>query len=207
MSGESHDDGETICVIPEPPRKAARVSAVRSTLVTSGLGTLRAKNLFERYLAALAPKHRETAMSTVAGVWIPVDFMLAHYAAYDALHLSHEEVRTMGRAIGDRLGESTLQALRRLATGAGVSPWIALPQYGRFWTRAFDGGAVRINKLGPKDATIAVSLVPFASSAYFRGTFCAIHEVGLGLFCTKMYTRVVPKTLVDDGFTIRMSWV
>jgi hypothetical protein len=133
--------------------------------------------------------------------------MQAHYAAYDAMHLSSDEIRAMGRAIGDRLNESTLQALRRLATGAGITPWVALPQYGRFWTRAFEGGAIRITKVGPKDATIAISLVPFARSPYFRGTFCAIHEVGLGLFSSKLYVRIVPTTVSGDGFSLRISWV
>jgi hypothetical protein len=82
-----------------------------------------------------------------------------------------------------------------------------VPHYGRFWTRAFEGGAVLITKLGPKDASIAISHVPFARSPYFRGTFCAIHEVALGLFSRQFYARLLTATFADDGFAIRLSWV
>jgi hypothetical protein len=207
MSDENREHGDVICMVPEPPRKPVPMTAVRSTLVTSGLGTLRSRNLFEPYLAALPAAHREMAVSAVAGLWFPVEFMQAHYEAYDALQLSPEEVRAMGRSIAERLNESILQALRRLATSAGITPWVAFSQYGRFWTRAFEGGGVRITKVGPKDAKVEFSQVPFARSAYFRGTFCAIHEVGLGLFSPRVYVRLLSTTLSDSGFALRISWV
>ena len=76
-------------------------------------------------------------------------------------------------------------------------------------TRAF---SLRFGSSRPTAARYSVTSRTFAAnsfarSAYFRGTFSAIHEVGLGLFSPKLYVRLVPASIVDDGFAIRISWV
>ena len=34
--------------------------------------------------------------------------------------------------------------MRHLATGVGVTPWVAAVRYDAFWTRLFDGGGFRL---------------------------------------------------------------
>jgi hypothetical protein len=102
--------------------------------------------------------------------------------------------------------ESALLALKRLATGTGITPWVVLSQYGRFFSRIFDGGSVRITKRGPKDAFFTVREVPFAHFGYFRHTFCGIHEAGLGLVCQTIYAHAVPVS-TEDSFSMRLAWV
>jgi hypothetical protein len=182
------------------------VRAVRSTLVTSGLVVLRERQLFERYAQALPPHHRETMQSLVAGTWLPTDFMLAHYAAWDSLDLSSEDIRVIGGKVASRVSENLLLAARYIAAGAGVTPWTALAQCGRFWTRAFDGGGIRVERHGPKDATVTVVEIPFARSAYFRGSMLAIHENVLGLLVSKMYVRLLPASVAASSFALRLAW-
>src|SRR5271169_6286867 len=97
---------ETVLTLPAPPGRAVPVKAVRSTLVTSGLAILRERQLFDRYLAALPPTRRAAIPGLTAGVWLPTDFMLAHYAAWDSLGLSTDDVRGIGSAIAARAAES-----------------------------------------------------------------------------------------------------
>ena len=198
---------ETLLVIPPPPERAIAVRAVRSTLVTSGLGQLRERQLFDRYLAAMPPRHRDSVPGLTAGVWLPTEFMLAHYAAWDSLMLSTEHVRAIGMAIASRAADSFLGSLKHIASGLGATPWTMLAQYQRLWSRAFDGGGIRISRVGPKEATLAFSEIPFAQSAYFRGSLLALHENGLTLFATKVYARVLTATLAPTRFEIRIAWV
>jgi predicted secreted protein len=203
----SRSHAETFLVYPLPPARPKMVRAVRSTLVTSGLVALRERGLYERYAANLAPTHLETVRGLVAGTWLPAELMGAHYAAWDALGLSAEDVRVIGTNIAARVGENMLLAIKNLTAIAGVTPWDALAQYGRLWTRAFDGGGIRIERAGPKDATLHFSEVPFARSNYFQGSLVAIHDQALGMFAGKMYTRVLMGSTHDTGFSMRMAWV
>lgn len=198
---------EVFLVWPTPPARAKPVRAVRSTLVTSGLGVLQARGLFDRYLAAIGDRHRAEVHGIVAGAWLPAEFMHAHYAAWDTLGLSAAEVRAIGRTIGSGVRDTMQLALKHLANGIGATPWAAMAQYGRLWSRAFDGGGIRIDRIGPKEASLVFTELPFSRSAYFRGSLLAIHEDALGLFATKMYARVVPSRAAPEGLEIRLSWV
>ena len=203
----TESSGEPFFVFPVPPARAKPVRAVRSTLVTSGLGVLQARGLFDRYLAALEARHRDAAKGVVAASWLPADFMHAHYAAWDTLGLSAAEVRAIGKTIASGVRDTLQLAVKHLASGIGATPWTAMAQYGRLWSRSFDGGGVRIERLGPKEASLAFSELPFAGSPYFRGSLVAIHEDALGLLATKMYARIVPKSVAPAGFELRLSWV
>jgi hypothetical protein len=198
---------ETVLVLPPPPARAIPVRAVRSTLVTSGLAQLRERRLFDRYLVAMPPPHREAIPGLTAGVWLPTEFMLAHYAAWDSLTLSTEHVRAIGAAIAARAADSFLGSLKHIASGLGATPWTMLAQYQRLWSRAFDGGGIRISRIGPKEATLAFSEIPFAPSAYFRGSLLALHENGLSLFSSKVYARVLTASLTPTRFELRIAWV
>jgi len=174
--GEARSRAEEIFYeYPEPPERPTQVKRMRSTVVTSSWASLRARGVFDRYWAALDESQHSAAKSVIAGVWLPAEFMHAHYSACESLHLPPQEIQEIGRGVGQRMHESALLALKRLATGAGITPWTALSQYGRFFTRIFEGGAVRITKRGPKDAHLTVRDVQFSRFAYFRGTFCGIH--------------------------------
>jgi len=194
-------------VHPKPPERAKPVSAVRSTLITTGLAVLRDCGLYDRYASALAPEHVETVRSLVAGAWLPTAFMLAHYQAWDSLCLSPEEIRHIGHKVGAGVGSNMLLTITKFATGAGVTPWTVFEQYGRLWARAFEGGGVRVERAGPKDATLFFSEIPFARSPYFRGSVLAIHEKAFGMFATKIVARALPGSVSTTAFALRFAWV
>lgn len=206
-AGEARSRAEEVFYeYPEAPERPTTVKRMRSTVVTSSWASLRARGVYDRYWAAFDDRQRAVANSVIAGAWLPAEFMFAHYEACESLELGPEVIQEIGRGVGERMHESALLALKRLATGAGITPWTALGQYGRFFTRVFEGGAVRITKRGPKDAHFTVRDVQFSRFAYFRGTFAGIHEAGLALFAHTMHVHLMP-LYTDSSFSMRISWV
>jgi hypothetical protein len=186
---------------------AMRLSAVRSTLVASGADALRSMGMYEAYRERLPAPWRASLPMTVAGSWLPIDAMMAHYAACDALTLPAERLHEIGREVGQTMNELWVTLFRSVAGGVGATPWSALDQYGRFWSRMFIGGSVSLARVGPKEALLFVREFPIGRFAYLRGTFSGAHERLLGLFCSKVYARVLRTSLADDGFDMRLAWV
>jgi hypothetical protein len=191
---------------PAARQRVRPVSHVRSTVITTGLAALRARGLFDDWAASLDAASRDTIATTIAGVWLPIDLVMTHYRACEALQLTHDEAVSIGMSVGVRIHENLLLTLKRLATEVGMTPWLVGAQYERLWSRSFDGGGFRITREGPKDAIIELLQVPMAEFSYFRGAFCGLNLVGMNLFCTKAYVRVVNGSCVGHGFAIRVSW-
>jgi hypothetical protein len=199
--------GAPVWLHPTKPELVQQLSAVRSTLVAAGAESLRALHLYDRYLENLAEPHRSTLRLTVAGSWLSLDVMTAHYAACDSLGLAPERVLEIGRGIGTKMNDLWAGLMRSIVKTAGVTPWSALDLYGRFWSRMFVGGGVALLRQGPKEAIVSLRELPIAPYAYFRGTFCGVHERILGMLCSKIYVRVVASSLTPSGFDLRLSWV
>ncbi|MGO8996929.1 MAG: hypothetical protein ACLQVI_26745 [Polyangiaceae bacterium] len=181
------------------------MTRVRSTVLTTGIAALRERGHIEAYEAALDPHARDILLTTVAGVWLPIDLAMTHYRACESLGLSHDETFAIGSAVATRMHENILHLIRHLAAGIGATPWTAGARYDAFWTRAFDGGGFRLTKVGPKDGLGEYFQIPMAQFAYFRSAFCGVSLAGISLFTPKAYVRVVSTS--KDGFSIRSSWV
>ncbi len=199
--------GELVSAWPAPPKKAGPVAAVRSTVLSSGLAALRARNLEARYLGHLPREHHAAVESLIAGTWLPIDFVTAHYRACDELNLPFDEALAIGTAVGARVHESLLVTVKKLAAAAGVTPWTALAQYDRLWVRTFEGGSFSITRTGPKDALIQIMHMPLARFAYFRASYCGVNLAGLKLFATNAYVRLLPSSTTDQAYAFRASWV
>jgi len=196
---------EVVCEFPPPPTQPRPMARVRSTVVTSGLAALREHGHIEAYSAALDPRDRDVLLTTVAGVWLPIDLVIRHYRACESLGLSHDESFAIGSSVAARMHENILHLIRHIAAGVGATPWTAATRYDSFWTRVFDGGGFRITRVGPKDGTGQYFQIPMAQFAYFRSAFCGLSLAGISLFTTKAYVRVI--TTSKDGFSVRSSWV
>jgi hypothetical protein len=88
--------GELILDYPKP---LETVTAIRSTLITSSLSSLRDRGLFARYDALQTSSHRQKILNAVAGEWLPLEVALAHYHACDALGLSEAEQFAIGKDV------------------------------------------------------------------------------------------------------------
>jgi hypothetical protein len=199
-------EAEVIVPFARPREKLVAASKVRSTLLTSSLRSVRSHGFYDKYIAALDPSWREPILQAVAGIWLPLEAGLAHYRACDSLGLSAVEQMEIGREVGDRIQGTFLASMVRAARGAGVTPWNALGFTGKLYERLFEGGGIRVTKLGPKEAHSEMVGNPFASLGYFRNGFRGLYQVGVELFCTKAYVVDVPKLGTDSSCVMKISW-
>jgi hypothetical protein len=188
------------------PARFEPVKLVRSTLLMSSFATLKDAGYAETYLRALPKEHHATVVNAVAGMWVPLDVAMAHYAACDSLGLSPERQAALGRGVGERVQGTLLGTVTRMAREVGVTPWNVIPQFQRFWDRAFDGGGLRGTRLGPKEARIETHKTPFCDYAYFRNSLRGLMLGVIDLFCTKAYASEVKGERAPGTVTFRVQW-
>jgi hypothetical protein len=196
--------GEIFVPLPAPVDRIEPMRAVRSTLVSSSLQAIRARSLGDRYFERLPPHWHERVHALVAGTWLPMDVVRAHYEVLDAIVPEAEERLAIGREVADRVQGSLLATLARLSTGAGVTPWTGLAALPRLWDRMFQGGAVSVVKQGPKDALLDMVHFPLLDIGYFNAAFRGLAAAGMELFCRRAFVSNVPRAGVI--WRVRISW-
>jgi hypothetical protein len=194
-------------VIMPLPASFQPLKSVRSTLIISSYGTMRDQGYGKAYLEALPAQYHRAVLDAVAGVWLPVDVALAHYNACGMLGLAPDAQIAMGRKVGERMHGTLLGTVVRMAKGAGVSPYTVIPQFQRFWDRAFDGGGLHATKVGPKEVHIGVEKAAIADSSYWRSALCGLAMGVLDLFCQKSYMQELgAKKRVPGCVSFRIQW-
>lgn len=199
------NEGELILDYPKPLEV---VTAVRSTLITSSLTSLRARGLFERYDAMQTSPHRQTILNLVAGEWLPLDVALAHYQACDALGLSLDEQIAIGKDVSRRIHETFLSWIVKAARGVGMTPWVLLPQGNKMKGRLSIGGGIRITKLGPKSARIELARLPHLVIPYVRHGLLGLYTAAVELLASNVTARIVRSESADPArlFVLRIDW-
>jgi hypothetical protein len=198
---------EIILPFPAPPETIGMAKQLRSTLVASSLESLRRRDLLDRYRALLPAQHTEAILSTVAGLWLPMEVGLAHYEAVDRLGFTMEEQEQIGTEVSHKLTDTFLGTVMKMATNAGVTPWTLLPKGNQFYGRLFrGGGGTRVIKLGPKEARSDVVGLPLLSVPYFRRALRALYQGAVSVFCTKCYVHEVIRQSSSTSTAFRISW-
>jgi hypothetical protein len=194
-------------ILPLPPAFGP-LKGIRSTLLISSYAAVRESGRGDAYLAVLAQSYRKTIVEAVAGTWIPIEVAVAHYDACNSVGFTTEEQVKIGRQIGERMHGTLLGTVVRMAKEAGVTPWTVIPQFQRFWNRAYDGGGIYAVKVGPKEVLISVQKAVIADCAYWRSALCGTTMGVLDLFCRKSYmTERTAKGRVSGSATFRIQWV
>jgi hypothetical protein len=180
---------------------------VRSTLLLGGIASISAAGLLDAYAAVAPAKVRTTIQSSVAGMWLPIEIGVAHYAACDQLGISAEAAARIGRGTFERTKGLLLGTAIGLAKRAGVTPWSLVPHLQRFWLRGYDGGAIRATKLGPKEVRLDVLANPLLASRYYRAACRGLATGLLELVCQKAYGHEQTFGDPDTTFSVRLQWV
>ena len=188
-------------------RPGAKVTHVRSTVLSSSLQTLRKRGHYENYLEHLPEEHHEAVLMTLAPTWLDVSHGVAHYSACDALKLPSAELKIIGNAVGDRIQSTFLGTLARGARQAGVSPWLPLGRVDKIWTRLMQGGDVAVFKTGPKDARVEIRDCALANIPYFRIAFTGVIHGAASVFAARVLVRDLPKLSGHGKMVFRLSWV
>jgi hypothetical protein len=195
---------EIVLPLPVPRPQVKPVTRVRSGLLVSSIVALREQGHFDRYHARLPAEHRERIVGLGATEWIDPALAVIHYEACDALELPVEQQVKNGMRVAQRLQRGFLSVVLRAATESGVGPWSVLVRYQRLWSRYFDGSAIEVVKLGPKEARAEVVAFPLARIAYVQNGVAGIMR-GVTELVTK---RVYVAHLASSATTLsyRLSW-
>jgi hypothetical protein len=178
----------------------------RSTLLLGSIASLRDAGRFDDYVARLPPAHRDALVNAVAGTWIPIETAFSHYATCDTLGFSVDQQLGNGRSTFDKTQGTITGTVTRMARETGVTPWNVLSHYQRFWDRSFDGGAVSVVKVGPKEAVVEFVGCRLADSAYYRNAVRGLLTAVTELFCRKAYMTEKAMRRVPASFGYRVQW-
>lgn len=205
----AHAQEETILPFPAPLESIGLAKQMRSTLVASSFESLRRRNLMDRYRELVDPAHRDTLLSSVAGLWLPIEVGMAHYDAVDRLGFSAEEQAGIGAEVSHKIHDTFLGVVMKMATNAGVTPWTLLPKGNQLYGRIFQGGGgTRVVKLGPKEARAEIAGVPILTIPYFRNAIRGLYQAGISVFCTRCYAHEIPRrSAAPTSIALRLSWV
>jgi hypothetical protein len=182
------------------------VTHVRSTLLSSSLQMMRELGYFDRYVALMPKAACETILLTLAPTWLPVALADAHYAACDGLALSASETDFVGQAVATRFMGSLLQTFVRSSRNVGGSPWVPIKQYGRLWSRIWQGGSVLVTEVGPKDAVIESRGLTVAKYPYFSAAYMGVIRSACLMFASTVYVKL-GRTRDPSTHICNLSWV
>lgn len=188
------------------PAIVPAITKIRTTLLSASLLAIRERGLVEDYKRELSPEHREYVESIVGMDWAPFEIGMAHYGALDRLNLSSSDQYDLGFQVGARINQSMLGTAMRLAGEAGATPWHALSQLPRLWTRMLDGGAIAIFELAPKDARIELHGCPLARYAYCRNGWRGMITGAVTPLCRRIFISELSELSDDNRFAMHAAW-
>jgi hypothetical protein len=179
---------------------------VRSTIIMSSRLMVREFGFFERYEAELSPADRLTLDALVVD-WVPVAILRAHYSALDRLGLPVETQLRLGQGLSNRMHKPVFDVALRLAGALGVTPWTLAEQAVKMYGRAYDGGALLVQQLGPKEARFEVLGFPCADLDYCKNAWRGIVLGATEMFSTRAYVHELRAQGGPNRLAYRVSWV
>jgi hypothetical protein len=188
------------------PSPIAPARHARSTILIGSIASVRTAGRFDEYAARLLPADREVLVGAVAGSWIPIDVAFAHYQACDTLGFPVDQQVANGRATFDKTRGTLLGTLVRRAKAGGMTPWSVFPYWQRFWERGYDGGGVRVTKVGHKEVRVELVSFRLADSRYFRNALRGLVTGLTELFAAKAYATERPGPRAAGSTTLRLQW-
>lgn len=186
------------------------VTDIRGVLLHARIGPLKSAGYFERYLAHLPVGYQDVVLNALASSWVPVAAGIAHFEALESMGLSDAELARIAEPHGASLFDSLFATLvRGVARQAGTEGvWAAVKQAGRIWSRMYLGGACKVTQIGPKDAIIDISGLPYAQLRTYRVTYCGFLRGMFGVVTKTCVIKVAPNPEPrSDRLAVSVSWV
>ncbi len=181
------------------------VRAVRGTVILSSIHALRELELFEAYRAQLPEQLAPSILQAVPGTWLPLELARTHYVACQSLHLSPNLEMEVGLRSGKKSIGAMLGTAVRLSRVAGATPWTLIRGGDRVWNRAYDGGAMRIYRVGESEAFVETHKNPLMVELEFcRNSFRGFCLALYGLVSERMSFRVF--NVLNDVVQYRVLW-
>lgn len=178
---------------------------VRSTLICASIQSLRQRGMYEAYQRELTPEQREEVQALTAGLWLPVDRAVWHYSACDRLPLEKSLRVEIGGDVASRIQQSLVSVIVRLTREGGMTPWSVLTNAQKILFRSWQGGGIRVTKLGPKDALLEWAEQPCARSLHFRLGFTGVLKSLCELYSRRTYATEEPQA-IPTTVAVRLAW-
>jgi hypothetical protein len=197
-------------IVPFPDTLAAEPTAThcRSTLLISSMQAVKRHGHYDRYVRAIDPRRLDSILSSAAGVWIPIDVGVAHYAACDALDLSADETLAIGGEVVRALQKTFIgSVVRSASSGMGISPLTGLEKFTSVRARSIKGGGARVVRCGPKDVRIEFKGEPFAAIRYFRIAYRGFIQAGCEFFSRRVVVAELEAFRSATTLGYRIAWV
>jgi hypothetical protein len=177
---------------------------VRGTWIAASLRAIRVRGKLESYLLHLPAPHRESVLASESGAWFPIDVLMAHYTACDALDFAPFELVKIGtEAVRHAIGP-VLATMTKLAGAADPTPWLALSCSQRLWDRVFVGGGIAVTRLGARDARIDLVGFPGWRFRYCRIGMRGVLKGVIEMACGKAHVQEIESGPTFGAY--RMSW-
>jgi hypothetical protein len=198
---------ETIVAFHTPRERIVPVTHFRGTWLTSSVQALRKRDLFDRYVALVAPADRDPIVYCAAVSWVPTELVVRHYDACEQLALPTETLLEIGTEVTQRVHASSLALGRSVANASGVTPWSILGRVDKLWSRAVMGGAVGVAKTGPKDARVELLGFPVSHLRYNRIATRGIIHGMIALFASSVWVSEIAQLCTPTSLAYRAQWV
>ena len=190
------------------PFRGVRASGaqVRSTVIVSAINSVRGRGLGESYERAMSAAERRDLLTLPPALWLPIEVAVEHYRIMDRLGLDLATIESIGAEVGERIYKSVLSTVLKLTKEAGVTPWSVLAIAHRINDLSWKETDIAVWKLGPKEARYEWVNQPCAGVPYFVTSFGSFLGTVIGMFCSKVYVRVMPNRCSPTKLTYRLSW-
>lgn len=194
-------------VLPFRSAHPKHVTEARSTLIVSGIQTLRAHGLYEQYADLLTPQLRQDIMSLVAGLWIPWELAFEHYRTMDKLQLSKSTIEAIGAEVAERGAKTVLTRGPALSRQPDPTPWDMLRTSHRNLDVNWRGSDIMVTKEGPHEAVYTWAGQPCASVPYFVTSYGSFMRAVVRNYSPTATHRVVHDQCTPTTIVIFLSWV
>jgi hypothetical protein len=195
----------TYLPFPVPREAIPLASEYRSTMLRSTVAILEQRGLFDRYVAELAPEHREVILASVPATWLPFEVGMAHYEACDRLGLTELEKASIGWETARRFHGPVMMTALRLA-GSVTSPWFATSLVHRNWGRVWRGSAMAVSRVGAQEALVELAGWPPARNDYARVAFRGALRGTVEYFCRRAEVVENERLRTETSLAFRVKW-
>jgi hypothetical protein len=182
------------------------ITHVRSTVILSGIQSLRSQGLFPRYTTALSDDWRERILGLGGASWAPVEVAVEHYKAMDRLEIDSSAIEAIGAEVAKRAWRHTLSPAFVRSKRIGPDVWESLSHAHDTTGLNWRGGDIRIFRENSTQGLFEWVGQPCASVPYFVTSFGAVMRALVNLFAARAYHRLVPDRCSATTLAFRLSW-
>jgi hypothetical protein len=112
----------------------------------------------------------------------------------------------MGTFMGEHAHNIVLATLVRLAGKLGMSPWLALGQCHKLWTRSWRGGAMAAYRTGSLSARVEILQASVVGACAFRTGVTGTIVAGIAPFCRRPIAIEDAEARTPTSMSLRVSW-